>query len=94
MKHYIIVKYKDSVQERQILYREISELFSRATRLEGITSVSLSSAILVSEKRYDLMICMDMKKEALEAFDLSEIHRLWKENYSRYIAHKVIFDCE
>lgn len=94
MKHYIIVKYKDSVHDQQILYHEISELFSRATQLEGVTSISLSPAILVSEKRYDLMICIDMKREALEAFDLSDIHRLWKENYSQYIAHKAIFDCE
>lgn len=94
MKHYIIVKYKDSVRERKILYHEISELFSRAAQLEGVTSISLSPAVLVSEKRYDLMICIDMEKEALDAFDQSDIHRLWKENYSQYIAHKAIFDCE
>ena len=96
MKHYIIVKFKDSItlQEQEGLRLQIARLFEPATRLGGVHEVSLYPALLRSDKRYDLMICMDMEKEALDAFDHSDIHCLWKERFSGFIAHKAIFDCE
>ena len=94
MKHYIIVKFNDTIKDRQLLLRQISQLFSQAANIDGVLGVSVHPAVLMSEKRYDLMICMDMEKEeALALFDQSSVHRLWKESFSQYIAHKVIFDC-
>ncbi len=94
MKHYILVKYHAAVEDRQRLYQEISLLFSDAMRIAGISSVSVRPAILFSEKRYDLMIRIDCAQSALEVFDQSELHQQWKDRFARYIAHKVIFDCE
>lgn len=44
--------------------------------------------------RYDLMIKMDLSKNALREFDDGEIHKEWKEKFRKYITSKTIFDCE
>ncbi len=94
MKHYILVKFHDTAPDKERLYPDIAQLFAGAVGMEGVRQVSLFPAVLVSEKRYDLMICIDMEREALAAFDQSSLHRLWKERFASTIAHKVIFDCE
>lgn len=44
--------------------------------------------------RYDLLILICMDKTALPAFDESEVHHVWKDTYTPFIAQKAIFDCE
>ena len=41
-----------------------------------------------------MMIVMKMDQEALPAYDASEPHHRWKEEYGDRIAKKAIFDCE
>ena len=41
-----------------------------------------------------MLIRIDMEKEALEKYDMSENHHIWKESYSKYIEKKAIFDYE
>ena len=94
MQHYIIVKYNEKAADREGLLKEIGSLFEQALRLEGIHSVRVRPAVLLSDIRYDLMICMEMEREALAAFDASAIHSQWKSAYSGYVKHKVIFDCD
>lgn len=94
MKHYIIVKYNERVRDRSALQGEIEALFAPATRIEGVKSVEVRPAVILSEKRYDLMILLEMEREALALFDQSEIHRLWKERYADYLSAKTIFDCD
>ena len=40
------------------------------------------------------MIVVDMEKDALSAWDCSDLHHHWKDKYSRLVAAKTIFDCE
>ncbi len=94
MKHYIIVKFNELATDRDALFSDIFALFKQAETLPGIHKVSLHQACIHSEIRYDLMIILDMEKEALSFFDASFIHREWKANFANYLAHKVIFDCE
>ncbi len=94
MQHYIIVKYNETAIDREALLKEIGSLFEQAVRMDGIHSVEVRPAVLMSDIRYDLMICMEMEREALAAFDASFIHSQWKSGYSGYIRHKVIFDCD
>ena len=46
------------------------------------------------ENRYDLMIVLDMDKDAPGAYDVSEPHLRWKAEYKDKIKKKAIFDCE
>lgn len=40
MKHYIIVKFSETVKEKEALYPEIEVLFKKAEKIEGIHQVS------------------------------------------------------
>lgn len=94
MNHYIIVKYKESVSDKQKLLDEITKLFSRAGSIEGIFRISVKPAVITAKNRHDLMIQMEMDQEALAVFDSSEIHKEWKERFGDYISQKTIFDCD
>jgi Stress responsive A/B Barrel Domain. len=94
MQHYIIVKFNDFAANHDELIAEITTLFKQAESLPGVYSVSVRRACILSDIRYDLMVIMDMEREALATFDASPIHREWKERFGKYLKHKVIFDCE
>ena len=40
MKHYIIVKFSETVKEKEALYPEIEVLFKKAEKIEGIHLLS------------------------------------------------------
>ena len=94
MQHYIIAKLNDTAPNLEALLPDIQALFKKAEALPGVQRVTVHSACLHSEIRYDLMIVVDMEKNALAAFDASPIHSEWKERFAQYLKHKVIFDCE
>ena len=94
MKHDILIKYKPEItKERKAeLIPEIGELFSHTTEIPGIHGVRLYPNVVDRENRYDLLIEIDMEREALEAYDSSVWHRQWKEQYGDLLANKAIFD--
>ncbi len=94
MKHDILIKYKPEVsRERKAeLIPEIAELFGHTTEIPGIHGVELFPNIVDRENRYDLLIEIDMERDALEAYDSSVWHRRWKEEYGELLAGKAIFD--
>ena len=46
------------------------------------------------DNRYDLMIVVEMARDALGAWDASEIHHQWKAQFGGMLASKAIFDYE
>ena len=94
MKHDILIKYKPEVtKERKAeLIPEIAELFGHTKEIPGIRDMTLYPNVVERENRYDLMIEIDMDREALEAYDNSVWHRQWKEQYGSLLAGKAIFD--
>lgn len=96
MKHFIIVKFIPSVTKEQkaAMLPEIKELFGNTLSVEGIESVNVYPNCVDRENRFDLMIEIGMKKEALPAYDACTWHKKWKELYGGIIDKKTIFDCE
>ncbi len=94
MKHYIIVKYNDSVSDKLKLLHEIQELFEKTTQIEGIHEVHVYPCCINRPNRYDVMIEMIMEKDALALYDDCEWHHIWKRDYAKYLEKKTIFDCE
>ena len=96
MKHDIIVKYKAEItKERKAeLIPGITELFGHLTEIPGIHGVKIYPNVVDRENRYDLMIEIDMDREALEIYDNSVWHRQWKEQYGPLLEKKAIFDHE
>lgn len=94
MNHYIIVKFQNETANREHLCREIEELFTRSTEIDGIHRVQIHRSSIDLPNRHDLMIHMEMEPQALPVFDRSWIHREWKERYGGYLVTKTIFDCD
>ena len=94
MKHDILVKYNAGVtkQQKAELIPEIQALFDNTTEIQGIHGVTLYPNVVDRENRYDLLIEIDMEREALEIYDRSRWHRQWKEQYGHLLEKKAIFD--
>ena len=93
MKHYIIVKFDESVDANEMV-SQIRELFHKALDINGVDKVEIYVSNINLPNRHDLMIKMSLSQIELELFDNSEVHKKWKSEYGRYIIQKTIFDCE
>ncbi len=93
MKHHIIVKFTKGTDVKA-LAGPVRSIFEETLSIPGIHSVDLKMSNSDRENRYDLMIVMDMDKEALPAYDASEPHIRWKTEYGDRVEKKAIFDCD
>ena len=96
MKHDILIKYKPEITKEQKiqLIPEIRALFEHTTEIPGIHGVRLYPNVVERENRYDLLIEIDMDRDALEVYDCSVWHHQWKEQYGSLLEKKAIFDHE
>ena len=94
MKHHIIVKFNDTVTDKGRIAREALALFSELKGKNGIHDVQVKMNCITRENRYDMMIIVDMDKDALCFYDDSDQHKKWKKEYACYILSKAIFDSE
>ena len=92
MKHCILVKFIKSFNWQSELSK-IATIFD-SININGVHKTEYLVNCIDRENRYDLLIRIDMEKEALEKYDMSENHHIWKESYSKYIEKKAIFDYE
>ena len=94
MKHHIIVKWNESVTDKNLLAVEVKRLFDKAGPEIGVNAVNIIKNCIDRENRYDLMIVLDINKNELPVWDSSPLHKEWKEEYGGMIAKKAIFDSE
>ncbi len=93
MKHYIIVKLTDTCDVPSLV-KPVTELFEETLQIPGIHAVWVKPCCIHRPNRYDLMIEIEMDREALEAYDQCEPHKKWKRDYGHLIQAKTIFDSE
>ena len=93
MKHYIIVKFTEGT-DFKALAEPVREIFAETLAIPGIHGVEVKTSNSNRANRYDLMIILDMEKESLPAYDVSEPHLRWKSEYSSITEKKAIFDCD
>ena len=93
MKHYIIVKFTDGT-DVAALRQPVQGIFDRTLEISGIHGVEVRISNSDRANRYDMMIVMDMDKDALPAYDASEPHLTWKREYGPITEKKTIFDCD
>ncbi len=86
MKHCIIAKFNDSVDDKAAMITRIDKLFAPAPAMDGIHGCTVLRNCIDRENRYDLAIVIDMDKAALPAWDASELHREWKKAASALIS--------
>jgi hypothetical protein len=93
MKHFIIVKFCKGT-DIKALEHPVRSIFEETLSIEGIHGIDIRLSNSDRDNRYDMMIVMDMDKEALPAYDVSEPHLRWKSEYGDLIEKKAIFDCD
>ena len=95
MKHCIIAKYTPQAYERRAeLLPRIREIFAVAGEISGVRGAEVYPNCVARENRYDVMIVLDMDKDALSAWDASPLHHQWKDEYGALLEKKAIFDHE
>ncbi len=94
MKHLILAKFHTGVTDKAALLEPIRELFSAADQIPGVHGVNVYPCCVERDNRYDVMISLDMDREALPLYDASEMHRAWKREYGDLLEKKAIFDFE
>ena len=94
MKHYILGKWKPEVSEKALLCDRIRKLFADADQIPGVHGASVYENCVDRENRYGIMIVMDMEREAISAWDASELHHRWKAMFGDLLEKKAIFDHE
>lgn len=92
MNHYIIIKFKED-SEKEILIKEVSDLFDKANSIEGIRKVEVFTNSIKKPNRFDMMIKMSMNKKILKVFEDSEIYHKFEKKYKDSILSKTVFDC-
>lgn len=94
MLHRIIVKYTPLVTDRDAFAEEVLGVFKPLEQMDGIRKVGVVKGLPLAENRWDLMIEIDMEKDALPAYNGSAPHKKWKTEYACFVEKKAIFDCE
>lgn len=96
MRHHILAKYNQEVkpEQKDQLAEEIFRLFENTKSISGIHQIEVHKNCVARENRYDILIVIEMEKNALEEYDKCEWHKKWKEEYGRLLEKKAIFDCE
>ena len=92
MKHNIIVKFIDNYDYQNEL-NHIKELFNKALSVPGVSGIKFHPAIKRASNRHDLWIELIVNEEGLTNWKECEVHKKWLNQYTKYIANKVIFDC-
>ena len=93
MKHYILAKFTEGT-DTAALVEPVRKIFAETLSIPGIHALAVKPSCSDRANRYDLMIVLDMDPEALPAYDASEPHHRWKDQYGPITAKKAIFDCE
>ena len=94
MKHCIIAKFGDVVTDKKATTEAVKALFAAAAPVEGVKNIVIHENCVARDNRCDLMIVVEMPKDALGAWDASEIHHQWKAQFGGMLAAKAIFDYE
>ncbi len=94
MKHCILAKWNETVADKAALLAQVKALYAAADAILGVHGVSVHPCCIDRPNRYDLMIVLDMDREALPNWDASDIHHRWKDEYGGLLEKKAIFDYE
>jgi hypothetical protein len=93
MQHHVIVKFNETVKDKVAMADEIGNLYKGMVgTVEGIHKITYHKNCIDMDNRYDLMVIVDMEKDALEAYSNSPIHDKWLRDYPKYLESKVIMD--
>lgn len=71
MKHCILAKWNETVTDKAALLAQVRALYTAADDIPGVHSVTVHPCCIDRPNRYNLMIVLDMDREALPNWDAS-----------------------
>lgn len=92
MKHCILVKFNKDFDWKNEL-DNIKRIFD-SIDVEGYHFTEYCINCVNRANRFDLLIRIDIDKEALPLYDVCPSHLEWIENYAKHVEQKAIFDYE
>ncbi len=93
MKHYIIAKFVEGTDVASLI-SPVTDIFEGTLQVPGVHGVRVKPCCIARPNRYDIMIEIEMDKEALEAYGQGEAHKTWKQEYGALLQAKTICDSE
>ena len=94
MKHCILAKWNENVTDKAALLPPITALFGTVNTIPGVHGVEIYPCCIDRANRYDVMIVLEMDRDALPLYDDSEMHHRWKDEFGGLLEKKAIFDYE
>ena len=94
MKHIILVKWKNELENKRELNEKAKAVFDKLVQIDGIHFVEYRENCVDRSNRFDLMIMINMDKAVLPVYDVSAPHLEWKEKFGKFLENKAIFDYE
>ena len=94
MKHCILAKFRPEAGDWRAYLPQIREIFSAAGDIPGVRGAEVLPGCVDRDNRYDVLIRLDMDREALSLYDVSAMHHRWKDEFMPLLEKKAIFDHE
>ena len=89
MKHCILAKFTPEAKaQRAALLPRIREIFSAAADIPGVHGAEVIPNCVDRDNRYDVLIRLDMDREALPLYDVSAMHHRWKDEFTPLLEKK------
>ena len=92
MKHYVIVKWNETVTDKNEYYKKACDAFAKVVEIDGVLGLNVYKNCNDKPNRFDVMIEIECTNEGLENYDVSQLHQDWKANFTQYMETKTIFD--
>ena len=83
MKHCILAKFTPEAKAQPA-----------AADIPGVHGAEVIPNCVDRDNRYDVLIRLDMDREALSLYDVSAMHHRWKDEFTPLLEKKAIFDHE
>lgn len=91
MKHCILAKFTPAAKaQRAALLPRIREIFSAAADIPGVHGAEVIPNCVDRDNRYDVLIRLDMDREALSLYDVSAMHHRWKDEFTPLLEKKAM----
>ena len=95
MKHLVIVKWNELVSDKKAMQDEVLALFNEAKNENPeIKDVRIVLNVVNNPNRYDCIFVVELDQKDLGVWVNCSQHVKWKEDYTKYLAGKAIFDME
>ena len=94
MKHWCLAKFRPEAGYWRAYLPQIREIFSAAGDIPGVHGAEVIPNCVDRDNRYDVLIRLDMDREALSLYDVSAMHHRWKDEFTPLLEKKAIFDHE